>query len=58
MAKSDVKKLIINLDAEMREAAEKLDFEKAIQIRDQIQEIQNLAHILIEVVEKVFRYKS
>jgi excinuclease ABC subunit B len=40
MAKSDVQKLIIKLDAEMREAAEKFEFEKAIQLRDQIEEIQ------------------
>ena len=40
MAKPDVKKLIIQLDTEMRQAAEKLEFEKAILLRDQIQEIQ------------------
>jgi excinuclease ABC subunit B len=40
LAKHDVQKLIIRLDADMREAAEKLEFERAIQLRDQIQEIQ------------------
>ncbi len=39
MAKPDVQKLLIQLDTEMREAAEKLEFEKAILLRDQIQEI-------------------
>lgn len=40
MAKLDVQKLVIKLDTEMREAAEKLEFEKAIQLRDQIEELQ------------------
>ena len=40
MAKLDVQKLIIKLDAEMRAAAERLEFEKAIQLRDQIEELQ------------------
>jgi excinuclease ABC subunit B len=40
MAKPDVQKLLIQLDTEMRQAAEKLEFEKAIVLRDQIQEIQ------------------
>lgn len=40
LAKLDIQKLIIQLDAEMREAAEKLEFEKAIQLRDQLQELQ------------------
>jgi excinuclease ABC subunit B len=40
MAKPDVQRLIAQLDAEMREAAEKLDFEKAIQLRDQVYQIR------------------
>ncbi len=40
LAKSDVRRQIIELDAKMREAAEQLDFEKAIQLRDQMQELQ------------------
>jgi excinuclease ABC subunit B len=36
LAKSDVARQIIELDAQMREAAEKLDFEKAIELRDAI----------------------
>jgi excinuclease ABC subunit B len=39
MAKQDVQKMIARLDAKMREAAEKLEFEKAILLRDQMQEI-------------------
>jgi excinuclease ABC subunit B len=39
LAKSDVQRQIIELDAQMREAAEKLDFEKAIRLRDAIQEL-------------------
>jgi excinuclease ABC subunit B len=37
MAEMDVQLKIIEFDAQMREAAEKLDFEKAIQLRDEIQ---------------------
>lgn len=36
LAKSDIQRQIIELDAQMREAAEKLDFEKAIELRDAI----------------------
>lgn len=38
MAKSDIQRQIIEFDAEMREAAEKLDFERAIQLRDAIRD--------------------
>jgi excinuclease ABC subunit B len=40
LAKADIQRQIIELEAKMREAAEKLDFEKAIQLRDQMQELQ------------------
>jgi excinuclease ABC subunit B len=40
LAKSDIQRQIIELDAKMREAAEKLDFEKAIQLRDTIEEMK------------------
>jgi excinuclease ABC subunit B len=40
LAKSDLKRQMIELDAKMREAAEKLDFERAIQYRDAIGELQ------------------
>ena len=40
LAKSDVQRRIIEFDAEMRQAAEKLDFERAIQLRDTIREMQ------------------
>jgi excinuclease ABC subunit B len=39
MAKSDVQRQIIEFDAEMRTAAEKLDFERAIQLRDAIKDL-------------------
>ena len=39
LAKSDVQRQIVEFDAEMREAAEGLDFERAIQLRDAIREL-------------------
>jgi excinuclease ABC subunit B len=39
LPKSDMRRQIIELDAKMRESAEKLDFEKAIQYRDAIAEL-------------------
>jgi excinuclease ABC subunit B len=47
LAKTDVEKRIIELDAQMREAAEKLDFEKAIELRDAMEQMKKtLAHKL------------
>jgi excinuclease UvrABC helicase subunit UvrB len=40
LAKTDIQRQIIELDAKMREAAEKLEFEKAIELRDAIAELQ------------------
>jgi len=39
LAKLDVQRRIIEFDAEMREAAERLDFERAIKLRDIIREL-------------------
>jgi len=39
LAKSDVQRQIVEFEAEMREAAEGLDFERAIQLRDAIREL-------------------
>ncbi len=39
LAMADIQKQIIELDAKMREAAEKLDFEKAIELRDTMQDL-------------------
>ena len=39
LATSDIQRQIIELDARMKEAAEKLDFEKAIELRDTITEL-------------------
>jgi len=38
--KSDIPNVIIELEAEMRDAAEKLDFERAIMLRDTIQRLE------------------
>ena len=40
LAKSDIKKRIIELDAKMKAAAEQLDFETAIEYRDTIEEMK------------------
>lgn len=40
LAKSDIQRQIIELDAKMKEAAEKLDFEKAIELRDALEDLQ------------------
>ena len=39
LPKSDIRRQIIELDAQMRESAEKLDFERAIELRDAIAEL-------------------
>lgn len=39
LAKSDIKRQLIELDAKMREAAERLEFERAIELRDTIAEL-------------------
>ncbi len=39
LPKSDIKRQIVDLDAQMREAAEKLNFERAIELRDAIAEL-------------------
>jgi len=39
LPKSDIRRKLIELDAQMREAAEKLDFERAIELRDTIAEL-------------------
>ena len=39
LAKSDVQRQIVEFDAEMRGAVERLDFERAIQLRDTIREL-------------------
>jgi excinuclease ABC subunit B len=40
LAKSDIQRQIADYDAKMRDYAEKLDFEKAIMLRDKIEEMQ------------------
>ena len=39
LPEADIKRRIIKLDAQMRESAEKLDFERAIELRDEIAEL-------------------
>jgi excinuclease ABC subunit B len=41
LSEEEIKNQIIEFDAKMREYAENLDFEKAIQLRDRIEELQN-----------------
>jgi excinuclease ABC subunit B len=38
--KSDLPNVIIEMEAEMREAADKLEFERAIQLRDRIKKLE------------------
>jgi excinuclease ABC subunit B len=38
--KSDIPNVIIELEAEMNEAADRLDFERAIQLRDTIRKLE------------------
>jgi len=42
--KSDIPNVIIELEAEMREAAERLEFERAIQLRDTIRKLEKEIH--------------
>jgi excinuclease ABC subunit B len=48
LPKSDMRRQIIEIDAKMREAAEKLDFELAIQLRDAIAELNRALEKKIE----------
>jgi excinuclease ABC subunit B len=48
LPKSDMRRQIIELDAKMREAAEKLDFELAIQLRDAIAELNKALEMKIK----------
>ena len=41
LPKTEIPNLLIQLDAEMRYAAEQLDFERAIELRDQIKQIES-----------------
>jgi excinuclease ABC subunit B len=52
LAKSDVQRQIIEFDAQMREAAEQLDFEKAIKLRDAIKELTKSLTLKIEKEQK------
>ncbi len=42
LPKSDIKKELISMDAQMKKYAEELQFEKAIEMRDQIEEMKRL----------------
>ena len=52
LAKSDVQRQIIEFDAEMREAAERLDFERAIQLRDTIRELSQSLSVKAKTEQK------
>lgn len=43
--KSDIPNVIIELEAEMKEAAERLEFERAIQLRDTIRKLEKEIHV-------------
>jgi excinuclease ABC subunit B len=51
LAKLDIQRQIVELDAKMHEAAEKLEFEKAIELRDTIAELQRTLAAKIEKAE-------
>jgi excinuclease ABC subunit B len=44
--KTDIPNVIIELDAEMREAAERLDFERAIQVRELIKKLEKVIKVV------------
>ena len=48
LAKTDIKRQLIELDAQMREAAERLNFERAIELRDTIAELNTALSNKIE----------
>ena len=52
LAKSDVQRRLVDLDAQMREAAEKLDFEKAIELRDMIQDLNKSLLLKLKIEQK------
>ncbi|MCW4017859.1 MAG: excinuclease ABC subunit UvrB [Candidatus Bathyarchaeota archaeon] len=52
LAKSDVRRQIIELDAQMREAAEQLDFEKAIQLRDAVRDLEKSLALKLKTEQK------
>ncbi len=56
LAKSDIQHQLIELDAQMRASAEKLDFERAIELRDTITEL-NLA-LAKKVESEVYNQKK
>ncbi len=45
LAKTEIQYKIIELDAKMRAAAERLDFERAIELRDTIEEYKKAIYI-------------
>ncbi|MFA5365283.1 MAG: excinuclease ABC subunit UvrB [Candidatus Bathyarchaeia archaeon] len=52
LPKSEIHKQLIELDAQMRAAAERLEFEKAIQFRDRIQELEKSLDYILDKEEK------
>ena len=49
LPKSDIKRQLVELDAQMRAAAAKLDFERAIELRDAIAELKTVLSRKIEI---------
>ncbi len=52
LAKSDVQRQIIDLEAQMRKAAEDLDFERAIELRDAVTDLKRSLALKIEHEQK------
>ncbi|MCW4010699.1 MAG: excinuclease ABC subunit UvrB [Candidatus Bathyarchaeota archaeon] len=52
LAKSDVRRRIAELDAQMKAAAERLEFEKAIQLRDTIRELEKSLALKLKTEQK------
>jgi excinuclease ABC subunit B len=48
LAKSDVQRQIIDLESQMRKAAEALDFEKAIELRDAVADLKRSLALKLE----------
>ncbi len=52
LAKSDVQRQIIDLEAQMRKAAEELNFERAIELRDAVADLKRSLALKIEQAQK------
>jgi len=58
LAKTDIQRKLIEFDAKMRAAAEQLEFEKAIEFRDRIQELEKSLNFVLNKSKKKSRKKG